>query len=220
MTRTDPLTLWRGLFEGDLFTLPDELTELRAGAERVDAELARCADTAPDPAGTRETLRRQYATAAVAGAKWPDPATVVEAERASQAHEAKVEALTAARADLADDLVEAVHARSDRLIIETIRPAFEVIVTEIRTVADALPADLSADAVRPTFTRQSAEGVAGARRHHRAPDPPPGAGRAPAPPPATADGRVGRVPRLPEPACRLARVPARPDPAVVRVDPT
>lgn len=120
---------------------------MRAAVERVDAELTRCAEGAPNPTAVRETLRRQFAVAALAGAKWPDPATVVEAERAAEAHEAKVEALTAARGDIAEDLAEAVHSLSDRLIVENLRPAFEVTVDQIRTVADALPADLSADAL-------------------------------------------------------------------------
>jgi hypothetical protein len=126
--RNDPLARWADLFaDGDLglFTLPPDLLALRSTVVNLDRELERIADQAPDPAAAREELQRGCLTAARGGQDWPDPAPVVDVERAAQLHAARRQALTGARAAAADELLRAVEDHADTLITEHLRPAFD-----------------------------------------------------------------------------------------------
>jgi hypothetical protein len=148
--RNDPLARWADLFtdaDARLFTLPADITALRSSVVALDAERARVAEHAPDPARARAELLRGYVTAARGGQDWPDPAPALDTERAAQAHRMRTDLLAEARAQLASEMLLAVDDHADALIVEHLRPAFDSALADLHAAARALPDDLSGDAL-------------------------------------------------------------------------
>lgn len=117
------------------YTLPAEISELRAARDRLDAM------TLPEPS-TIDHASRAAVDDLIGGGNL-DPAPLIATKNRHDEWQASVRVLADARREVHERLDATAHALADIIITNHLRPALADVAAELAQVADKLPADVT-----------------------------------------------------------------------------
>jgi len=112
-----------GPADAGLYTLPDEITALRAAADRLTATTG--AVPVPVPHNVMAKLTEATKQAAINGTDLPDPDAVLAAEQAQQVEQHRQRIVADATEQLGEQLLRTIGDLADTIIVTHLRPVFD-----------------------------------------------------------------------------------------------